>query len=108
MGIFGVILLVLFIIVCILMLFLVIVQDENSEGLGGIFGGSSDTAFGASSGNILTKMTYIVGALFLVLALGLAFINRTPENTSLLTNAQQTSQESTEWWNQPVDPAEAE
>lgn len=106
MGVFGVILLVLFVIVCALMVFLVIIQDENSEGLGGIFGGSSDTTFGSNSGNILTKITYIVGALFLVLALGLAFINRTPENDSLLTNAQQTNQETTEWWNQSTDAAE--
>lgn len=106
MGVFGVILLVLFVIVCALMVFLVIIQDENSEGLGGIFGGSSDTTFGSNSGNILTKITYIVGALFLVLALGLAFINRTPDNDSLLTNAQQTNQESTEWWTQNTDAAE--
>lgn len=103
MGVFGIILLVLFVIVCILMIFLVIVQDENSEGLGGIFGGSSDTTFGASSGNILTKITYIVGALFFVLALSLAFISRTPDGDSLLTNAQQTTTESTEWWAAPAD-----
>lgn len=108
MGIFGVILLVLFIIICLLMILLVIIQDENSEGLGGIFGGSSDTTFGASAGTVLTKITYIVGALFLVTALGLAYINRTPENDSLLTNAQQTSQESVEWWNQPADSAATE
>ncbi len=107
MGVFGVILLVLFVIVCILMILLVIIQDEHSEGLGGIFGGASDTTFGSNSGNILTKITYIVGALFLVLAFSLAFINRTPSSDSLLTQAQQTSQETTEWWNDtPADQAE--
>ncbi len=99
MGVFGVILLVLFIIVCSLMILLVIIQDANSEGLGGIFGGSSDTTFGSNSGNILTKITYVVGALFLVLAFSLAYINRTPESDSLLTQAQQSGQESVEWWN---------
>ncbi len=104
MGVFGIILLVLFIIVCIVMIFLVIIQDENSEGLGGIFGGTSDTTFGASSGNVLTKITYITGILFFVLALGLAYINRTPEDTGLLNTVQQnTTQESVEWWNQPAD-----
>lgn len=99
MGVFGIILLVLFAIVCILLILLVVIQDENSQGLGGIFGGASDTTFGSQSGNVLTKLTFIVGGAFLVLALGLGFINRTPESSDLRQKASdQTVQLSEDWW----------
>ncbi|MGM0431588.1 MAG: preprotein translocase subunit SecG [Spirochaetota bacterium] len=109
MGVFGIILLVIFIIISLLMILLVVIQDENSTGLGGIFGGAGDTTLGSGTGNILTKITYIIGGLFLVIALVLGYINRTPENETLLTKAQQTEQQqATEWWNQPADEAEPE
>jgi preprotein translocase subunit SecG len=101
MGVFGVILLVIFVILSLLLVLLVIVQNDNSSGLGGIFGGSSDTTFGSGTGNILTKVTYIVGALFLITALGLGYINRSQEGDGLLTQAQAAEQqEAVEWWNQ--------
>lgn len=109
MGVFGIILLVIFIIISLLMILLVVIQDENSTGLGGIFGGAGDTTFGSGSGNILTKITYIIGGLFLVIALVLGYINRTPENDTLLTKSQQAEQQQTsEWWNEPVDDSEQE
>ena len=49
MSILGIILLVLFCIVALLLIFLVAVQDENSVGLGGIFGGGSESAFGSGT-----------------------------------------------------------
>lgn len=105
MGVFGIILLVVFVILSLLMLLLVIVQNDNSQGLGGIFGGTSDTTFGTGSGNMLTKVTYIVGGLFLVTALGLGYVNRTPEDDGLLTQAQAAEQqEASQWWTQ--SPAE--
>lgn len=102
MGVIGIIMLVLFVIVCILLILLVVIQNENSEGLGGIFGGSSDTTFGNQSGNIMTKMTYIVGGLFILLAFGLGYVNRTPDTDQLLKAVKtDTVIEQTEnWWNQ--------
>ncbi|MCK5154785.1 MAG: preprotein translocase subunit SecG [Spirochaetales bacterium] len=109
MGLFGIILLILFVIVCILLVLLVVVQDENSQGLGGIFGGASDTTFGSQSGNIMTKITYIVGAAFLVLAFGLGFLSRTPESPDLLDSIQNDVVEQTEnWWNEAETDNETE
>ncbi|NLZ76386.1 MAG: preprotein translocase subunit SecG, partial [Spirochaetales bacterium] len=41
MGVLSVIIMILFVIVSLLLIFLVAIQDEQSEGLGGIFGGGS-------------------------------------------------------------------
>lgn len=101
MVVFSVILLVLFVIAALLLILLVIIQDENSQGLGGIFGGGSDSTFGSSSGNVLTKITYIVGGVFLLLVFSLAFVNRTPDSDTLLKSIQEnpTAVEQVEnWW----------
>lgn len=76
MGFFGIVLLVLFAIVCALLVFMVIIQDQEGEGLGGIFSGAGNAAFGSRSANVVVKFTYILGGLFFVLAFGLALINR--------------------------------
>jgi preprotein translocase subunit SecG len=78
MGILGVALLVIFVIVAILLILLVLIQDEEGDGLGGIFAGGSGSAFGSRSGNVLTRTTSILGALFLVISIGLALIHRSP------------------------------
>ncbi len=106
MGVFGIILLVIFVIVALILIFLVVIQNENTQGLGGIFGGSSDTTFGARSGNILTKITYGTAGAFLLLTFLLAFISRTPENDGLLSGAGP-GQEGQEWWTtMPEDDTE--
>ncbi len=69
MGVLSIILLVLFVVVSLLLIFLVAVQDEQSEGLGGIFGGGSNTAFGSHTSSVVTKATGALAVLFLVLAL---------------------------------------
>jgi len=76
MGILGILLLVVFIITAVLLVLLVLVQNEEGDSLGGIFAGGSGSAFGSRSGNVLTKATSILGALFLVLSLGMALLNR--------------------------------
>jgi len=78
MGILGTVLLAFFIIVAVLLVLLVLVQTEEGDGLGGIFAGSSSSAFGSRSGNILTKATTVLGSAFLIVSLGLALLNRTP------------------------------
>ena len=78
MGILGIVLLVLFVIVAILLILLVLIQNEEGDSLGGIFAGGSGSAFGSRSGNVLTRATTVLGALFLIISLGLALLSRTP------------------------------
>ena len=79
----SMVLLVFFVIVAILLILLVLAQGEEGDSLGGIFAGGSSTAFGSRSGNILTRATTVLGALFLVVSLGLALMNRSPAGTGV-------------------------
>ena len=83
MGVIGIILLVAFVIICILLVCLVLIQNEEGGGMGGLLGGGNSTAFGSRSGNVLTKTTYILVALFFVATFVLAFINKAPAVHSL-------------------------
>jgi preprotein translocase subunit SecG len=76
MGILGIVLLVFFLIIAVLLILLVLVQNEEGQGLGGIFAGGSGTAFGSRSGNILTRTTTILGALFLIISFSMALMSR--------------------------------
>ena len=78
MGILSVVLLVFFVIVAIMLILFVLIQDEEGDGLGGIFAGGSGSAFGSRSGNVLTRTTSILGVLFLVISIGLALMHRSP------------------------------
>jgi len=84
MGVINTVLLVFFIIVAVLLVLLVLVQTEEGEGLGGIFAGGSNSAFGSRSGNVLTKTTTVLGASFMIISLGLALLSRGPGGTGVL------------------------
>ncbi|MDR1031333.1 MAG: preprotein translocase subunit SecG [Treponema sp.] len=107
MTILSVVLLVFFIMVAILLVLLVLVQNEEGDSLGGIFAGGSSSAFGSRSGNVLTRATSILGALFLVLSFSLALINRTPGGSGVESAARQFSnEENRNWWQeQELAPA---
>jgi preprotein translocase subunit SecG len=100
MGIVSVILLIVFVIACALLVLVVLIQDEQGEGLGGLFSGSS-ASFGPRKGNVLTRFTSILGIVFLVGAFAVAWLNRTPEIGDVVRKARleqlQTSQDSA-WW----------
>jgi preprotein translocase subunit SecG len=101
MGILGIVLLVIFLLSAVLLIVLVLMQDEQGEGLGGLFGGGSSTTFGSRSGNILTKFTGILGAIFLTCSFGLAWINRTQEEGDVIGAARKRQAEETKieaWW----------
>jgi preprotein translocase subunit SecG len=108
MGLIGIILLVILVISAVLLVLVVLVQDEQGEGIGGIFGGGSNTAFGSRSGNVLTRFTAVLAAIFLVCCFGVAWINRTPTAGNVISKARQQALNTTEqqsWWVQTTPPA---
>ena len=83
MSIFGIVLLVFFVIVAILLILLVLAQNEEGDSIGGIFAGGGGSAFGSRAGNVLTRATSILGALFLIISFGLALANRSPSGSGV-------------------------
>ena len=77
MAALNVILLVLFVVTCLLIVFLVLLQNEEGDSIGGLFAGGSNSAFGSKSANVLTKATYILVIIFFVSSFLLAVLNKT-------------------------------
>ena len=92
------IVLIFFVIVAVLLIGMVLIQDEQGDGLAGMFGGGSQSTFGSRAGNVLTRTTSVLGALFIVVALGLALLYKTPDNGDVAAAARQQNS-TTEWWN---------
>ena len=68
-------LLVVFVIICLLMTLLILMQRPKQEGLGAAFGGGvTDQVFGARTTNVLQRGTVYLGSLFFILALTLAVL----------------------------------
>ena len=108
MDVFTIVLLVIFVISAKLLMLIVMVQDEGGEGLGGIFGGGANAQIGNRSGNILTRITSIMGAVFLLTSFGLAWLNRTPDSGDVEAAARRLEAQSgtaaVEWWQEePTD-----
>jgi len=93
MAILSTVLLVFFVIIAVMLILLVLVQNEEGDSLGGIFAGGSSSAFGSRSGNVLTRATTVLGALFLVISLGLALLNRTPGGSGVEAAGRELSSE---------------
>jgi len=109
MTILGVVLLVFFVIVSVLLILLVLAQNEEGDSLGGIFAGGSGSAFGSRSGNVLTRATTVLGALFLIISLGLALVNRTPAGTGVEAAGRALAPEAEgDWWEDSSEAPAAE
>lgn len=105
MNTISVVLLVAFVIVCLLLILLVSVQDNGENGMGGLMGGRSTTAFGAHSGNVLTKTTFVLVIMFFALSLGLALTNKKPKldkdlvpSTTVESSTETTTETTENWW----------
>jgi len=64
---------VLFLILCVLLIIIILLQSDKSAGMG-ILGGSSQSAFGSSTADVITKATAIMVAIFLLGSLGLSVL----------------------------------
>jgi preprotein translocase subunit SecG len=109
MGLLSIVLLIIFAIAALLMILVIMLQDDQGEGIGGLFGGGSSSAFGSRSGNILTRFTSILGAIFIVGAFALAWLNRTPESSDILERArleQMQEAEESNWWVERIEEPE--
>ena len=51
---------------------LVLVQDQDNSGMGGLLGGGNSTAFGSHSASVLTKATVVLVVLFFVVTFAIA------------------------------------
>jgi preprotein translocase subunit SecG len=92
MGVFGIVLLVLFSIVCALLVFMVVIQDQEGEGLGGLFSGAGNAAFGSRSSNVIVRFTYVLGALFFIIAFTLAIMQPKSSNDKGVLQAAEATQ----------------
>ena len=62
---------VIFVILCVLLVILILLQSDKSAGMG-ILGGSSQSAFGSSTADVITKITAWFVGFFMLMSLGLA------------------------------------
>jgi len=110
MGILSVVLLVFFIIIAILLVLLVLIQTEDGNHLGGLFAGGSDSAFGSRSGNVLTRATSVLGALFLIVSLGYALLVRSSGGSNVEKEARSLTVEDarTNWVDEALDVTPSE
>lgn len=79
MEVLTTILYIIFAFTSVVLVLIVLIQDEGGEGFGGIFGGGSTTPFGSRSGNVLTRFTSILAALFILICVVLGLINKSAE-----------------------------
>lgn len=61
---------IVFVLICLLLIFMVVITPSQSEGLAGAFGGmGSDTFFGTKAGQHINRFTIGLAVAFLVLAI---------------------------------------
>ncbi len=100
------ILLIAFIIICVLLIAIVLIQNEEGDGLGGLLGGANTSTFGSRSGNVITKTTYVLVVLFFLSSFGLALINKAPTVKPLEDD--ESEAEKTEWFSDGTEVAPVE
>jgi len=64
----------LFFFIAVIMMAIILIQPGSSGGLGFI-GGGSQSAFGTKTGNVMTKLTTVLAALFFISAFVLGYLN---------------------------------
>ena len=113
MGTIGVVLLVIFIIVCVLLVLLVSIQDDGENGMGGLLGGRGTAAFGSHSASVLTKATAVLVAMFFILTVALALVNKKPKTDKFVDSipeeeiAAPASSDAGNWWDEAAEATDS-
>ena len=89
MNVVKTILLVVFVLVCVFLVLLVLIQNDEDNGMGGVFGGGQSTAFGARSASVLTKTTGVFVVLFFIIAFVISLLNKPSTRNDLNEAARQ-------------------
>lgn len=109
MGITGTLFLVVFAITTVLIIALVMLQDEQGEGFGGLFGGSgSATPFGAVGGNILARATTVLGVLFMVSSLAVAMVYKSGKEDNIIQESHRAAGTGKNWFLAEPETGDAE
>jgi len=62
------------VVICLALIIVILLQQGKGAEIGAVFGGSSQTVFGASgAGNVLTKATWAMAAMFFATSIFLAY-----------------------------------
>jgi preprotein translocase subunit SecG len=96
MGILTTVISVFFFILCVLLVILILLQSDKGAGMG-ILGGSSQSAFGSSTADVITKATGVMVGLFMLGSVGLATLesSRVDSLKKELTKAAEEKKKST-------------
>ncbi|MBP7583692.1 MAG: preprotein translocase subunit SecG [Spirochaetes bacterium] len=73
MGVLSGVLTVVFFVLCVLLILIILLQSDKSAGMG-ILGGSSQTTFGSSTADVITKITTVFVTLFMLGSLGISVL----------------------------------
>lgn len=73
MGVLTSVVTVVFAIICILLILIILLQSDKSAGMG-ILGGAGQSTFGSSTADIITKVTAVMVAIFMIGSLGLSIL----------------------------------
>jgi preprotein translocase subunit SecG len=79
---------ILYAIVCILLIVAVMIQSGKSGSMG-LFGGGGSSSIGSQGGDIMTRITTILGVVFFILSLSFAFLVSRDTTASRLDKIQQ-------------------
>ncbi|WP_293443894.1 preprotein translocase subunit SecG [Persephonella sp.] len=94
MDILFTVLSILLIIDAVLLIIIVLMQKTKGAEIGAIFGsGAAAAVLGAGASNILTKITYWLGGLFMFLVFALSFIHhKSVKSSSVISDLPETQQ----------------
>jgi preprotein translocase subunit SecG len=71
----------LFIVICVLLIIVVLLQKGRGGGLGAAFGGMGSSAFGTRTGDVFTWVTIVLTGLFLLMAVVTTLVLRPQQAT---------------------------